>query len=109
MKPTTDSRKPPKSLKKPGKSLWIATLDQFIFDSEHQYHLLEHAGRMLDVATAARAEVEKRGLLLPDRFGVLKENPAAAIERQSLNAYRLACREMNLDVEPKESRGPRRF
>jgi hypothetical protein len=65
---------------------------------------------MLDIVEQARAEVQQRGLLLPDRFAVLKENPAAAVERQAMNAYRLAMRELGLDLEngPAEQRGPRR-
>lgn len=103
-------RKSPASLNKAGRKLWDAVLAEYALSSEHHYRLLEHAARMLDVAELAKAAMKKSGLLLPDRFGAMKENPAAATERQSMNCFRQAVRELGLDLEsgPVEVRGNRR-
>lgn len=107
---TKQKRKAPPSLGKAGKKFWASVLDEFAFESDHHFKMLEHAGRMLDVAADARLEIEKTGLMVANRFGEMKENAAAAIERQSMNSFRLFCRELALDLEdgPAEHRGPGR-
>ena len=66
------------------------------------------AARQLDRQATARADVEKNGVTILDRFGIAKENPAVAIERQAAMAFVRIMRELNLDAEkPEESRAPR--
>jgi phage terminase small subunit len=94
--PAKKPRSTPRSLGKPGKAFWKKVLDEFSFTSDHQYQLLESACSMLDRAHAARADISSRGTLAPDRFGILRENPSLATERQSANTFRLLCREIGL-------------
>lgn len=105
-----DNRPPaPKALAKPGKAFWKAINDEFSIESGHQLRLLEHAARMLDLAAQAREIIARDGLLVPGKGDLLRENPAAASERQSMNSFRLTVRELGLDIEPPtEHRGPRR-
>ena len=77
------TKKPPDSLGKHGRKQWKLALEEFNVTSEHNFNVLEHACRMLDVAADARDQVAQHGLLVKDRFGQLRENPAAATERQA--------------------------
>ncbi|HEX3998961.1 MAG TPA: hypothetical protein VHX65_10450 [Pirellulales bacterium] len=107
--PKTARPKSPAVLEKAGKAFWRAVNDEFSIESDHQLRLLEHAARMLDLAAAAREIIARDGLLVPGKTGATRENPAAASERQSMNAFRLTVRELGLDIEPPaEHRGPRR-
>jgi phage terminase small subunit len=107
---SSKQRKPPRWLSKAGKALWVSVLDEYTLESEHHFRLLEHASRMLDVADLARQGLAEGGLIVEDRFQQPKENPCAQTERQAMNAFRLAIRELGLDLEdaPVEHRGPRR-
>jgi phage terminase small subunit len=109
MSPKPTIPKPPKHLGRNGKAFYAATTAEFVLESDHHCRQLEAAAAFLDRIAAAREEIAKHGLLMPDRFGVMKENPALAVERASANSFRLLVRELGLDIEPpSEHRGPRR-
>lgn len=61
----------------------------------------------LDRMREAQALIAKHGLVAPDRFGQLKPNPAATIERDSRMAMFGALKRLNLDLEPLQD-GPGR-
>ena len=61
--------------------------------------VLTAAARLWDRAASARAVLAEHGLVYVDRFGQPKERPEVAVERQSLNAFRLALRELELGTE----------
>jgi phage terminase small subunit len=89
---------PPKSLDKPGRKEWARGHELFDITDTHHLRLWEHACRMVDLAEAARQTLDEVGLFYNDRFGCPKEHPAAQVERQSMNAYRMACRELGFDL-----------
>jgi hypothetical protein len=69
------------------------------FDAEpNAVSVLTGAALQLQRADAYDDSIAKDGLMLKDRFGQLKENPAAVGERAAWNTHRLLCRE--LGVEP---------
>ena len=99
--------KMPSGLGPEGRKHWKASISEFDFEVHHP-PLLESAARQLDRQATARADVEKNGVTILDRFGIAKENPAVAIERQAAMAFVRIMRELNLDAEkPEESRAPR--
>ena len=50
----------------------------------------------VDRLVAARREIAARGIVVPDRYGALKANPAVAIERDARIALARLLRELQL-------------
>lgn len=98
---------PPIKLEKSGKAYWNRVLTDFEIESHH-HDLLAAACQQLDRAAAAAAVVKAQGVTQADRFGQLKTHPGVEIERNAHLAFCRLQRELGLDVEPAESRGPRR-
>ena len=89
------------------KSLWTATMSDYVLEPHH-IELLRAACQQLSRAAEARAAIDADGVIIEDRFGIAKEHPALSVERQSHLAYLRLVREMGLDIDLPESRGPRR-
>lgn len=81
------------------RKLWRSTVATFALEP-HQLTLLEEACVCVDRLIAARAEVRARGVLVNDRYGVPKANPAVAIERDCRIALARLLRELHLSDEP---------
>lgn len=69
----------------------------------HHLRLLLTAGEMWDRASAARAEVERDGITIQDRYGQPRVHPAVECERSSKVLFIKALREMGLDCEEPRS------
>ena len=63
-------------------------------------HLLQTALEAFDRMRQAQALIDEHGLCILDRFGTLKPNPAAVIERDSRAAMLGAIKQLNLDIQP---------
>ncbi|PWT80386.1 MAG: hypothetical protein C5B58_11760 [Acidobacteria bacterium] len=82
-------------------------------DIVRQYRIADGAGLVL-VTTAAEAldrireaqvAIRKHGVLVPDRYGALKRNPACSLESDARAGMLSALRALNLDLEPLRDRG----
>ena len=74
----------------------------------HHVSLLDQAAKCLDRIEAARAILDKNGVVVLDRFGCPKQHPAMNVELQNKITFSRLLRELNLDTEaPTESRPPR--
>lgn len=69
--------------------------------------ILETALQALDRLREAQVELAKNGIVLLDRFGQSKLNPAVLVERDSRSAMLTALKSLGLDLEPVHS-GPGR-
>lgn len=98
-------RKTPSTLGKAGVAYWKAVCTEFDLGDDDKT-LLESACIMLDRAAAARAIIDKDGVIIEDRFEQKKPHPAIDIERQSQLAFVRIRRELGLDIEPPDSRPP---
>ena len=76
------AQKAPSSLSTRSGKLYAATLQEFEL-SPSEERLLEEGLRALDRADEASAIVAKLGLIVEDRYGCPKTNPAAEIELRS--------------------------
>jgi phage terminase small subunit len=67
--------------------------------------LVTEAATQFQRAAQAEEVIEAEGVVVQDRFGFGKENPAVAIERQATNLARLLLRELGLDAssDPNEA------
>lgn len=75
---------------------------------DHHRELLRQAACCLDRIEQARAQIDKDGLYLPDRYGGTKPHPAAKDERDHRLLFSKLLRELNLDSDSvSETRPPR--
>jgi phage terminase small subunit len=75
--------------------LWRSTVEGFTLEPHH-LALLEEACVCVDRLVAARREIATRGLIVSDRYGAPKANPAVAIERDARIALARLLRELQL-------------
>lgn len=82
----------------PAAAKWFQDmLAEFAFEGDPGgLSLLEAAAWQLARMVQAREAIVKSGVTVQDRYGVPKESPAVAIERQASNAFRLLCRELGV-------------
>jgi P27 family predicted phage terminase small subunit len=96
--------KAPSGISAEARVWWTKLVAAYELDDEAAQFLLLQAMESFDRLRAAQALVEKDGLVVEDRFGQKKPNPATMIERDSRTALLRALRQLNLDVEPPVSR-----
>lgn len=105
--PTTkpESNPAPSGLSTEAKRWWTRLHREFDLHDEAARFLLESALRSFDRMNQAAALVAKHGLVIPDKFGQLKSNPATTVERDSRAAMHAAFKQLNLDVLPPQRPG----
>jgi len=99
---------PPAHLKTGGKKLWQEVTAKYELEAHH-LRLLESACGCWDRVTEARAALRKDGAFVPDRFGQLKEHPAAKAERDNKILLMRLVRELGLDLTTDEAPRARRY
>ncbi len=98
--------RPPDHLSDASKAFWTATVNEYKMEPHH-LKLLLLACESLDLAAEARSIIARDGVLITDRFGVVRAHPATSILRDAKLAAVRVIRELNLDQEkPQESRPP---
>ena len=102
------------SIRQPPEHLHLTTQRWFV-DVAESYELEPHHIRLLTLAAEAwdrgqqaRAILAKHGLTYQDRFGAPRARPEISVERDCRLGFARILRELALDVEPPESRIPRR-
>jgi P27 family predicted phage terminase small subunit len=90
----------PSSLSPDAAKWWRRLHAEFDLDDEAARFLLESALRSFDRMTEAAALVAKHGIVVADKFGQLKSNPATTVERDSRAAMHAAFKALNLDILP---------
>jgi phage terminase small subunit len=99
--------KPPDYLSFEAKKFWNALVLEYRIDDAAGLRILTGACVSFDRSEAARAEIEKHGVLVVCSSGGLRANPACAIERDSRAMFHASLKQLNLDLEPLRS-GPGR-
>lgn len=102
----SDRFDPPEVLSAEAADWWRRIIAEFDLDDAGLL-ILRSGLEALDRMREAQALIAKHGLVAPDRFGQLKPNPAATIERDSRMAMFGALKRLNLDLEPLQD-GPGR-
>lgn len=102
--------RPPDGLKAAGKKFWKRVLDDFVIESEHDLRRLALGASCLDEIAEGEKVLETHGRFIEDRYGGLRENPAAKSIRENKIIFCRICRELALDIEgAMESRPPRQY
>ncbi len=99
-KPKTSPKlKPPRYVKGAAKRWWLSMIEAFDFgDDPAGQRLLTEAAVQLARCEEAREQISKDGLCVTDRFGKVREHPAAVTERAASNLFRLFVRELGLQA-----------
>jgi phage terminase small subunit len=102
--------KPPSFLGKKGRNFFNKTAERYNFYDQHGIELLTHAAEVLDRLEELRKRIDGEGLLVANRFGELRENPAVKVERDQKILFARLVRELNFDTpEEEEYTRPPRF
>lgn len=96
----------PRGLSAKAQRLWRETTSTFVLE-DHHLALLEQAARCLSRIEEAEKIIAEKGLLLPDRWGVLKRNPACDVEDANRRLLKSYLRELQLDVVADAEQLPR--
>ncbi len=91
--------RPPPHLSAAARRWWREVVSTWELETHH-LKVLTAVCEAWDRMNEARAAVKRHGLLIPDRFGQLRTNPAVQIERDSRTALYRGVRELDLDLEP---------
>lgn len=94
------TRSPPEHLSPESAALWREIVTMYEFGPEG-FPILEGALQARDRATEAREEIQRTGLLFVNQeTGTPHRNPMIAVERDALREFRLAWRQLDLDIAP---------
>jgi phage terminase small subunit len=97
----------PEHLSKESQALWKGITEEYSIDDAAGLKILQTALEALDRCQAARAEIDKVGMTVIDKFGQVKPNPLLPTERDSRAAFLAGLKALNLDLEPLKN-GPGR-
>lgn len=95
-----NANKTPTHLSKEAKAIWRKLTEEYGINDAGGTEILRTGLEAFDRAQAARASIDKVGLLVKDRFGAVKPHPLIACERDARAAYLQALKQLNMDIEP---------
>jgi hypothetical protein len=90
---------PPRSLGKPGRSLWDRIMREYAIRDAGGIELLLLACEATDRAASLRDQIDRDGELIPTRSG-LKEHPGLKAELANRAFVSRTLKRLGLDVEP---------
>ena len=88
----------PKHLARIEAELWTRLHHSFTLDDPASLELLTQMCEARQRARLARAQLDAEGCTYRDSRGYLKQHPAVAVERSSMNAFVSAMRLLRLDL-----------
>ena len=96
-----DAHPPPRDLSAEAAGLWREITASYLFGPEG-FPILEAALEARDRAREARREIERTGLMFVSKSGTPHLNPLAKVERDAMREFRLAWKQLELDVSAPE-------
>ena len=95
----------PKHLKPDGRKLYRDLVTEYGITDAAGLALVTTAAECLDRMRAAQVAIEQHGEVVTDRYGQVKVNPAAVLEKDSRAGMLSALKALNLDLEPLQQVG----
>jgi hypothetical protein len=83
-----------------GGRLWKDLVQEYSIEDPAGLALVTTAAECLDRMRSAQKAIAEHGACVTDRYGQVKVNPAANLERDSRNGLLAALKALNLDLEP---------
>ena len=90
----------PKHLKPDGRKLYRDLVTEYGITDAAGLALVTTAAECLDRMRAAQAAIAEHGEVVTDRYGQVKVNPAAVLEKDSRAGMLSSLKALNLDLEP---------
>ncbi len=84
--------RPPAHLEGPGREFFTRFVTEHHISDYAGVQLVVRAAEALDRMAQVRASIEEAGLVVPNRYGNLVENPACRMEREYHRAFLSAMR-----------------
>lgn len=88
----------PGHLEAAGRDFFAQVLTEYSIEDRHHIEILGRAAEQLDRAAAARTRIAAEGLLVLDRFGQSRPNPACLLERQAVCTFAKLIAALGLDL-----------
>lgn len=85
-----------------GRALWAEVQAEFEVDDAAGRALLQSACEARDRIEAARKAIDEHGVVVTDRFGELRPNPATSVEHQARGAMVRALSALRLAPDSRE-------
>lgn len=101
--------RPPKGLKKAGRSYWKKSLSEIPMDEAHDLERLTMACKCLDEVAEIEERVESDGRFVKNRYGNVVEHVGVKAIRDTRTLFVRIIRELGLDAPSSESRPPRKY
>jgi phage terminase small subunit len=95
---------PPGHLGEAGAGLWADIVRQYRIADGAGLVLVTTAAECLDRMRQAQEAIREHGLLLADRYGGKRQNPACVVERAARDGMINALKALNLNLEPLRDR-----
>jgi phage terminase small subunit len=95
---------PPAHLGEAGTRLWSDIVRQYRIGDGAGLVLVTTAAECLDRMRQAQEAIREHGLLLADRYGGKRQNPACVVERAARDGMINALKALNLNLEPLRDR-----
>jgi phage terminase small subunit len=95
---------PPAHLDNAGAGLWSDIVRQYRIADGAGLALVTTAAECLDRMRQAQEAIAQHGVLVRDRYGGLRQNPAIVVERGARDGMLAALKALNLDLEPLRDR-----
>jgi hypothetical protein len=92
--------KAPRDLSGATRRWWAAMSEDYGIEDTGGLSVLTLAARARDTAAAAKAIIDREGMMTTDRFGCAKAHPAVAVERDARAQMLAALKALHLDLEP---------
>jgi phage terminase small subunit len=91
--------KPPPHLGKPGAAFWRDVVTEYSIADSAGLALTTRAAEALDRLREAQAAIARDGAIVLDRYSKPRVHPAAALEKDSANAFLQAVKALRLDID----------
>ena len=102
--------KTPAGLQANGRKFWRKVMSEYVLEEAHDLERLSMACKCLDDIHQGEEQIKLDGMYVRDRYGQVKEHPAAKVIRDNRIIFCRIIRELALDIEtPSESRPPRAY
>jgi len=89
---------PPKHLTAAAKRIFREIVDEYSIEDQGGLKILASGIEAWDRAKKAREEIDKLGMMLPDRWGQPKINPLCAVERDNRAQWLQSLKLLKLDI-----------
>lgn len=83
-----------------GKALFEKLISEYQIQDAGGLAILKTGIEAFERMRAAKAQIDKDGMTIEDKWGQIKAHPLCAVERDSRAQFLAALKQLNFDIEP---------